>query len=96
LGVATAKVGADGRFKVDSIAAGRLTIKPFLPVDQPLRAELPRNVRVVAGEKTSLSIDVVKGVLLRGRIVASDTGKGLAGIRFDEWHVDFEQVLVGK
>ncbi len=83
LGVAKAKVGADGRFKVDSIAAGTLTIKPFLPVDQPLRAELPRNMRIVAGEKTSLSIDVVKGVQLSGSIVASDTGKGLAGIRFE-------------
>jgi uncharacterized protein (TIGR03067 family) len=82
LGVAKAKVGADGRFKVDSIAAGMLMIKPFLPVDQQLRAELPRNLRVVAGEKTSIEINVVKGVKLRGRIVASDTGKGLAGIRF--------------
>ncbi len=81
-GVATATVDSDGRFHVDSIAAGKLSIQPFLPVDQPLRAELPRNLRVVAGETTPLSIDVVKGVLLRGRIVASDTGKGLAGIQF--------------
>ncbi len=81
-GVATVKVGADGRFKVNSIAAGTLRIKPFLPLDQPLREELPRNVQVVAGETTSISVDVVKGVLLRGRIVASDTGKGLAGIHF--------------
>jgi uncharacterized protein (TIGR03067 family) len=81
-GVVTAKVDADGRFRVDSIAAGKLSIEPFLPVDQPLRAELPRNLRVVAGETTPLSIDVVKGALLRGRIVASDTGKGLAGIQF--------------
>jgi uncharacterized protein (TIGR03067 family) len=81
-GVATVKVGADGRFKVDSIAAGTLNIKHFLPLDQPLREELPRNVQVIAGETTSLPIDVGKGVLLRGRIVASDTGKGLPGIHF--------------
>ncbi len=82
LGVAKAKVGADGRFKVNSIAAGTLTIKPFLPVDQALRAELPRSIRVVAGKTTPLSINVVKGVHLRGRIVAADSGDGLAGIRF--------------
>ena len=48
-GVATAKVDSDGRFHVDSIAAGKLSIEPFLPADQPLRAELPRNLLVVAG-----------------------------------------------
>jgi uncharacterized protein (TIGR03067 family) len=81
-GVAQAKVDADGHFKIESIAAGKVTIKPFLPVNQPLRAEQPRNIHVVAGETTVLSINVVKGVHLRGRIVASDTSDGLAGVRF--------------
>ncbi len=81
-GVAQAKVDADGHFKIESIAAGKVTIKPFLPVNQPLRAELPRNIQVVADKITSLAINVVKGVHLRGRIVASDTGNGLAGVRF--------------
>ena len=81
-GAATAKVNADGRFKVEALAAGLVSIKPFLSADQPLRAEIPKEVKVVAGKTTFITLPVRKGVHVRGQIVASDTGKGLAGVGF--------------
>lgn len=81
-GVARPMVHANGRFRVISLAAGTVSIKPFLPADSPLQAEVPQKFVVIAGETTSITIPVTRGTHIRGRIVTSDTGSGLEGVKF--------------
>ena len=79
------EVAADGRFKIEDIAAGPITILPFLDDDQPLRAEVPPDVRVEQGKTTSLVIPVRRGVLVRGQVRKQDTKQG---------YPDFQLVLL--
>ena len=75
-GEATAAVDAEGRFEIDGIAAGPITVAPFLDDRQPLRAEIPSGVKVEAGKTASLTIPVRPGVLVRGQIRKQDTKQG--------------------
>jgi|GEM_PF-2668446 len=79
-GVAKVQVDANGKFKVQSIPAGRVTIKPFLAANQPLKADLRQQMVVTARETTAIEIPVNKGVRVRGAITQSDTGRGHAGV----------------
>lgn len=80
--VARVKVNKDRSFKVNSLAEGPVFIKPFLPLNQPLRAEIPANIKVFAGETTTIEIPIEKGVHVRGRIIQSDTRKGQPDVQF--------------
>lgn len=81
-GVAKARVDANGRFEIQSMPAGRLTIKPFLAANQPLKADFRQSMTVTAGKATSIEIPVNKGVRVHGAITQSDTGRGQAGVSF--------------
>jgi Zn-dependent protease with chaperone function len=75
-GEATAAIDAEGRFRIDGIAAGAVIIRPFLADNQPLRAEIPSRMIVREGETTEVSIPVRRGVLVRGQIRKQDTKQG--------------------
>lgn len=81
-GVARPAVDANGRFRIGALTAGTVSIKPFLPADSPLRAEVPQNLVVATGETTKVTIPVTEGTHVRGRIIASDTRNGLEGVTF--------------
>jgi protocatechuate 3,4-dioxygenase beta subunit len=78
-GFASVESDADGKFVVPQIATGLLRIADHLDKRLPARALLPRSAEVVAGETTSLEINLVPGVLARGRVQFADSGKPLAG-----------------
>ncbi len=80
--VARVKVDEDGCFRVQNLAEGLVFIKPFLPMNQPLRAQIPVNIHVFAGKTTTIEIPIENGVHVRGQIIQSDTGKGHPGVHF--------------
>jgi hypothetical protein len=79
-GVATVETDAEGKFVVPRIAVGHVAIGDFLDKRLPVRPLLPRALsEVVAGETTTLRIDLVPGVLARGRVQTAESRKPVAG-----------------
>jgi len=70
-------VDAEGRFKAEGIAAGPITIQPFLDQRQPLREEVPAAMSVKPGETTAISIPIRRGVRVHGLVRTQDTKRGV-------------------
>lgn len=81
-GIATVAVDADGRFDVDGLAAGSLSILPFLPDDQPLRAEIPPRLKVTDSQTTDVEIKIQRGVRIVGQVRKSDTKEPCADVAY--------------
>ncbi|QDT56294.1 hypothetical protein Pan44_43470 [Caulifigura coniformis] len=65
-----------GHFRIDGIAAGRVTVPPFLPPQEPWRAMVPLRVAVMPSETLTLRIPLVRGVSVRGQLRKGDTKEG--------------------
>jgi len=67
-----------GNFRIDGIAAGRVTVPPFLPPLEPWRAMVPLRASVQASETVTLRIPLVRGVNVRGQLRKGDTKEGVS------------------
>ncbi|MCA8995547.1 MAG: carboxypeptidase regulatory-like domain-containing protein [Planctomycetaceae bacterium] len=74
-------VAEDGRFEIERIGVGRISIPTFLPDDQPARACLDQRVVIQAGETATVELVIAEGVKVHGRVVKSDTQQGVSDFR---------------
>jgi hypothetical protein len=77
-GFATAETDAEGKFVVPHLAGGQPFFRVRLDQRLPVRAWAPAAPQIVAGKTTTLTIDLVPGVIVRGK-VQFESGKPLAG-----------------
>ncbi len=75
-GVADVRADETGAFTVDRLAEGGLSADLSLPPDQPLRPRVPVNRKVTPGKQTTLAIELIPAVKVRGLIRKQDTGEG--------------------
>lgn len=84
VGLAEASVDANGRFSIDAIASGRLTIKINWPPTSRLRPKLSNDAAdflVEVGEKLVVNVDAVESIAVRGRIITDDTNQPVANAK---------------
>jgi hypothetical protein len=77
-GVAVVECGADGKFVVPRIATGELQLGGLLDSRLPLRLRPRFDGTVTASETVTLEMDLVPGVIVRGRVQLAQSGKALA------------------
>lgn len=77
---ALAEVDTDefGRFEVADLAVGPLSVSARLPREAKLRLRIPTSLVVSEGQTTEVVLRSEPGVLVEGRIVASDSGRPIA------------------
>lgn len=79
LGYAEGKFDAQGRIVIDAIATGRISLDPVVAEDAPF---VPARVwgQVLSGGAHSVTLPVVKTRVVKGRVVDSSSGAGIAGV----------------
>jgi beta-lactamase regulating signal transducer with metallopeptidase domain/protocatechuate 3,4-dioxygenase beta subunit len=69
----------EGRFEVEHLATGRLTIHGTLSSQKPERLRIPGRVRVEMGRTSELTLTVEPSVLVTGSIIEQGTRRPIAG-----------------
>jgi protocatechuate 3,4-dioxygenase beta subunit len=76
-----ARTDAEGRFEIDGLNAGiaNILVTDAKP-DGPWTYRAVKDARLAFGETTEVEIELIKGVEVEGRVVASQTQKPIAGV----------------
>jgi protocatechuate 3,4-dioxygenase beta subunit len=68
----------DGTFRFEQVPRGDYRVLPQLPKDTPYYVEKVESVAVKAGETATVSLTLLPAIKLQGKVIDSQTGKGIA------------------
>jgi protocatechuate 3,4-dioxygenase beta subunit len=79
-GHATAVTDEAGRFEIKGLAAGQARLSLHRPGEQTWLPPAEVTATVEAGKTAEVKIELKRGVHVRGRVVAEETGQGVEGV----------------
>ncbi|HEY8506697.1 MAG TPA: hypothetical protein VIL46_19090 [Gemmataceae bacterium] len=80
VGHGTAVTDENGRFEIKKIAAGRAEASVEMPAERSWFPPAQIATTVEPGKRADLRVELVRGVRVRGRVVAEDSGEGIEGV----------------
>ncbi len=75
-----AKVDADGEFEFPQLPPGSYSLRIYSQPGDAYHVQAKSDIEVKSGKETVVELQAQKTAMLRGRVIAADTGEGLADV----------------